>query len=327
MTGKINIKNRLGIYLYIFFAGLISTVTMRTVACFRDLDFSSGYFDDKGLIIAANITVVAFMLVLFLHTFSHTVKDSMPKEDFSSSATYIPLGGLAVSVLFLVVDLISDLWTSSSTLTTVPGIVKLVCTVFGLLSIVTFVLNILIESRLSQLRGVFSIITVLFFALYSINVYFSTDMPANSPSKILTEFAFLFTAIFFLYETRISIGHSKWHSYTAFGLIATLLLSYTAIPAIIIYAINDGVLLARSTVELAACLCLALFIGARTLLIAFAPEDEPCELADGVMDMVYERQKENENSLAREFILNVENPSKSSDPSAENEGIVEDRED
>jgi hypothetical protein len=45
------------------------------------------------------------------------------------------------------------------------------------------------------------------------------------------------------------------------------------------------------------------------------------------MDMIYERQKENENSLAREFILNVENPSKSSDPSAENEGIAEDRED
>ena len=318
MTHEIKVKNRLGAYLYIFSAGLISTVVMRCVACFRDLDIPSGYFNNKGLITAADITMVAFMLILFLHTFSHANSDSTPKEGFANASTYIPLGGLAVAVLFLSFELAKECFVGSPAFSDVPGTVKLIAAILGLLSAATFTMNILIEKKLSQLRGAFSILTVLFFAMYSINVYFSTEMPANSPSKILSEFAFLFTAIFFLYETRISIGRSKWHSYTAFGLIATLILSYTAVPTLILYIFKGGALIVGSATELAAMLMLAIFIGARTMLITFAPEDEVCELADNIIDIAYERsQKASQStpdSLARGLNLNVENQPQNGNP-------------
>lgn len=310
MTHTLKVKNRLGIYLYIFFAGLIATTVMRTVACFNELDLISGYFNDKGLITAADITMVAFMLFLFLHNFTHSGADTVPKEDFGTPATYIPLGGLAVSVLFLVIELTIELLNMGDIFSSVPGAVKLITAALGLLSMATFMMNILIERKLSQLRGAFSMLTVLFFAMYSIGIYLSTDMPANSPTKILTEFAFLFTAIFFLYETRISLGHSKWHSYAAFGLMTTLLLAYTSVPAIIFYFFGEGTVLAGSISELAAMLMLTVFIGARTLLLAFAHEDEVCELAESIIDMNYERQKETRESsvepLARGLNLNVE---------------------
>ncbi len=310
MTHKIKVKNRLGAYLYIFFSGLIATTVMRTVACFRDLDLISGYFNNKGLITAADIIAVAFMLILFLHNFSGTKDETAPREDFNNPTTYIPLGGLAVAVLFLVTELAVGLRRGGEIFSSLPQVVKLITTVLGLLSVATFVMNILIERKLSQLRGAFSMLTVLFFAMYSITIYLSTDMPANSPTKILTEFAFLFTAIFFLYETRISLGHSRWHSYTAFGLMAALLLAYTSVPAIIFYIFGQGVVLAGSIAELAAMLMLTVFIGARTLLLAFAHEDEVCELAESIIDMTYEKQKEARESsvepLARGLNLNVE---------------------
>lgn len=310
MTYTLKGKNRLGIYLYIFFAGLIATVVMRTVACFNGLDLISGYFNDKGLITAADITLVAFMLILFLHKFTHSGADTVPKEDFGTPATYIPLGGLAVSVLFLVIELVIELLNMGKVFSSVTGVVKLITAVLGLLSIATFMMNILIEKKLSQLRGAFSILTILFFAMYSIGIYLGTDMPANSPTKILTEFAFIFTAIFFLYETRISLGHSKWHSYAAFGLMTALLLAYTSVPAIIFYLSGEGAVLAGGIAELAAMLMLTLFVGARTLLLAFAQDDEVCELAESIIDMNYERQRHAEESpsepLARGLNLNVE---------------------
>lgn len=320
MTHTIKAKNRLGAYLYIFFAGLIATTVMRTVACFRDLDLISGYFNDKGLITAADITTVVFMLILFLHNFTHAHAETTPKEDFGSPTTYIPLGGLAVSVLFLVTELAVELFNMGDIFSSVPGAVRLITAVLGLLSMATFVMNIIIERKLSQLRGAFSILTVLFFAMYSIGIYLETDTPANSPAKILTEFAFLFTAIFFLYETRISLGRSKWHSYTAFGLMATLLLAYTSVPAIIFYLFGEGAVLAGSITELAAMLMLTVFIGARTVLLAFAGEDETCELAENIIDLSYERQKKTAegtaNALARGLNLNVETAPETEAPEA-----------
>jgi hypothetical protein len=76
--------------------------------------------------------------------------------------------------------------------------------------------------------------------------------------------AFISSAIFFLYETRISLGREMWRAYTAFGLIAASLTAYASIPAMITYYVNGEIISSMEYRSLASVeeylLLLALFI-------------------------------------------------------------------
>lgn len=298
MKHSLHERNRLGIYLPLFILGTLSAVILRTVAFFSDLDVSTGYFGEKALITVSDSVAAAFCLILLLHAFSHMRKDSTPKIRFDNAATYVPLGGLTAAVFLLSLNMAIKVINEGAEMQTVPLVIRAACCILGFLSVVTFVMDLIIERPESVLRGAFTLCTVMFFALYSVSVYFSDGMAENSQQKLLTELGFIFAAAFFLYEARISIGTQKWHSHAAFGASSALLLAYASFPNLILFSVRGGALLANDVYELAAMGTAAIFIGARTLLIAFCPEDETCDLAEAITDMEYEKKKAREQAEA-----------------------------
>jgi hypothetical protein len=114
-------------------------------------------------------------------------------------------------------------------------------------------------------RADFGIVTVVFLAVYVIYLYFNNDQPINSPGKILDQITLLFAAVFFLYETRLSIGREKWRAYIAFGFIAAILSAYSAIPSLIYYFAR-GTEVTGSVYEMILTASLCVFITARLFI-------------------------------------------------------------
>ena len=148
------------------------------------------------------------------------------------------------------------------------------------LSILHFLCTAAIEDNKSAKRANFGLCTVLFLALYSVYLYFNTNLPINAPNKIIDQMAVLLCAVFFLYETRLSIGREKWRQYIAFGFIAARLCAYSSIPNIIVYFARSDfeagieVTLSNSIYETALVFALFIFITARLLLAGELIEDK-----------------------------------------------------
>ena len=88
----------------------------------------------------------------------------------------------------------------------------------------------------------------------------------------MEEMAYLFAAIFFLYESRISLGREMWRPYIAFGMLSALLTAYASIPAVITYLARGEII--SSTFESAIfLLALTVFIMARLFLLVSVSYD------------------------------------------------------
>lgn len=277
-------KNRaklFGIYLPVYLTAAIAAVIMRCIALFMHFDYDTGYFTEKTLITVSDIAVIA--VVIFMLSYIYTARRDMKLiPDFTSPATYIPTGIASVTIIFLFFSLckrgasvlarikeLKDIATPSS-LSMIPAqrvvlIIIVITAVFAILSLVHFALTALVESHSSAGRANFGICTVVFLSLYSMYLYFSTDLPINAPNKALDQMTYLFAAVFFLYETRLSFGRERWRHYIAFGFIASLLSAYSAIPSIILYFANGNVT-TNSIYELALTLSIFIFITSRLFL-------------------------------------------------------------
>lgn len=297
--------NRIGVRLPVFFVVTPALVATRAYACLKNMD-DFGYFSGN-LCSISNVILALFALIFFTHAFTHNKKDSVPKESFMSYATYIPAGTLAVAIAFGIYEILQSFFAASNSFETInyPQIVEILTAVFGLCTIISLLLNAIIEKRYSQLKGAFSIAVVAFLALYCIKIYFDSSTVANSQQKILTYLSPIFAAAFFLYETRAHLGRQKWHSYSAFGLIAAMISLYTSIPALIYY-FSRGMLIPGSTlIDLAIIFALGFYITARVILIAYAPEDEMSDLAIDILDSAHKREAQ-KSALARENNLKEE---------------------
>ncbi len=313
MTKPHQRKNRVGFYLPLFFISAPIIVTLRTIAYLKDMN-EYGHFGGSSLVLAANITTAVFTILFLLHTFSHHRNDSVPQEGFFNYSTYVPSGILAVATTFVVYELVASivpvfkLISAGKATLSIASIITLVAAVMGIASVIAILLNILIENKHSQLKSLFGIFTVLFLALFSLNIYFDMSSAANVQQRSLTVLSIIFAATFFLFETRTSLGRSKWHAYVGFGLSSAILLYYASIPALVYYFVKRSIVPGSSIIQLLFMLALAIYITARVFLLAYAQEDEICELTDGILDMVHERNKKSE-SLARLNSLKEDNDS------------------
>ncbi len=281
----------LGLYLPIFLGALFAAVTMRSVALLLNFNFDTNYFDDKILITVSDYFVIAASIFLFTYIFTAS-KDIKLIPDFTSPETYVPTGIVSVALIFMVkslfdrsgelkdyIDYLKELNTLSA-VSLIPTqrilmILLTACAIFAALSIVHFILTALVESHASTKRASFGLCTVVFLAMYAAYLYYSTNLPLNAPNKIVDEMAFLFSAIFFLFETRLSIGRERWRSYIAFGFIAALISAYSSIPSLIVYFVK-GEVISNRIYENAFIFTLCIFITARLLLTAKLTEDKEC---------------------------------------------------
>ena len=250
-----------GLYSALLALFTIAAVTLRTVACLFDLEYSYGAFNSKTLIFASGVTALLGAVVLFSYIIFADRITAVPA--FSSPTTYLPTGLVAIALIFLSVSMLSE----RISLATAPPLLVIICALTALFSVVHFFFNAFIAEARTELRGYFSLATVIFLALYAAYLYFDNTLPVNATNKLTDQLAYLFCALFFLYEARISLGREKWRSYSAFGLVAALLCAYSALPSLIVY-FAKGRLISNSIEENILTLTLFIFITARIIMVA-----------------------------------------------------------
>ena len=278
------LHRRLGVYLPLFAILSVFCVTLRTVALFYDYNIVDKFFDNKLLISTSNITVFVGALVLL--TFTFVSKKIRAVADFNNPATYIPSGIVSVALIFFFVECISTLSSkngglfSKDVLTTPSNLLLLIAGIMALFCVFNFFFTVFYVQKKNEPRAGFGLLTAVFLAIYALYLYFDFKLPINSPNKLVDQMAFLFSACFFLFETRISLGREKWRGYVSFGMIAAFISAYSSIPTIIYY-IGKGQLISDSFAETMVVFTLFVYITARVILVDFLLEDEKnsCVLA------------------------------------------------
>ncbi len=306
-------SKRLLIYLSTILPITIAAVTLRTVALFLYIDDGLIYFTSNTLITVASAIMMAFCLFSVSYSFIPGQK-VLPASSFVNPRTYIPSGLVAISMLFiggeLLSDLMSQLASAKKTDITVMHIILILTTVLAFVCTINFFLNVFYEKRQSRSRAAFSMCAVLFFALYAGYLFFSTDLPINSPNKAVDQMAFVSLSVFFLYETRISLGRHSWNPYVTFGMIASALSLFSSIPALIFYFVSGAVedaVISQSVAENVLILVSGIYTLSRLSLVLTLVPDEVCNTALAFEKMAKLREDEMESArIARENLDNEE---------------------
>lgn len=296
-----------GIYLPILFAAILISCGLRIAAVLTEFDVRSGYFDNKALIVAAGIVAAASSVLLFTYVFTAPSGRRL-RADFSSPAMYVPTGIVSVALIFFAVGCRVQVKKIESTSITVgiPTLLLSLISILALLSVAYFVLNAMITERASIKRAGFGIFAVALMALYAAFLYFDTTLPLNAPNKIVDQMAYLFTAVFLLYEIRISLGRECWNLYSGFGFIAALLCAYSSIPSVVTYFVT-GYTLSYSIYETALTFCLCIFVICRVICAEGLYEDKESELVTMIKEAASEREAllEQKRELEREAYLEM----------------------
>lgn len=305
-------SKRLGIYIAIMLFATTVATTLRTIACVMQLDFASGFFSDSSLISAANVivTVTVFGMLSYLLSASRIKLHA----SFSTASTYVPTGILGVASAFLGVKIFSYVLARNNyrifnfEADTLRGIIREVLTPTGMTTVVGLIAGVLafvsiahhffnafVTESKDTTRAYFSIATIALLALYAVLIYLDGTIAINETAKTLRQTSFLFAAIFFLYESRISLGREMWRIYSAFGLVAATLAAYTSIPAIITYFVKGEIISSSGYKSLASIeeyiflFAAFVFIVARLYLTTTLKEEKANELVEAFAATALER--------------------------------------
>ncbi len=292
-----------GIYFITIFAASAAAAILKTLAVFQDLNYDSGFFENSLYIDISNKIVIGAVVLALTYILS-TNKNSSLVFNFDSPLNYVFSGIASVALIFTAVNSFStflqikeyidkyndvpyrDL-SSEKVLMYILGAVA----IFAALSVFHFIYSVVFLKRRNTKRADFGLIFVIFLSLYTSYLYFNQSTPLNAPIKLADQMAYLFTALFFLFETRISIGRERWRAYTAFGLAAMMLTAYSAIPAISVYIIK-GRIISDSIYETVLTLTLFLFITARLLMLPSLSEDRENRTVCALRAMAKKREEE-----------------------------------
>lgn len=291
-TTKMKKANKL-IDLYVLVTLLLSagSITLRTVAHFLEYNDITKHFNDKTLFsISAWLSVGA---VLFAATFCLCAREKIDLAAASNTPlTYIPSGILTVALVFMGFGALTNIREFSSPALAVLKYLSIGISLFAFAAAVFFFFNVLSMKRESLYKSILCICVVIFLTIYSAYIYFNKQtLPTNAPAKIIDLMAHLFSAIFFVYETRITLGRALWKPYIIFGLITASLCAYSAIPSIILY-IARGEILSLSITESILTLTLFIFSLSRVCLTKYLPAMEKCKAATLVTSHAESREEQ-----------------------------------
>ena len=285
------IKNRaIRIYLTVLALATLAASGLRSAALVKDFDFASGHFDGKSLITAASLLTVASAIVMITYVF-FADKSKGYVAQFSTPLTYVPAGAVCAAMVFFLLNIKEAIPKLSevSKGTPITDILLLLVFYLAFPTVIYFILNSVSSERASSARAACGIATVICFALYTSYLYFDTALTINNPNKIIDEMAFLLAALFFLYETRISISRESWNLYFVTGAIASSVGLYSSVPAIIATVIRDKAI-SESLEENVLILTVAVFIFARLILCATYNEDKRSDTITMLRDAALERE-------------------------------------
>lgn len=271
-------KKQLDIYLIALAMFVITSVTLRTVALMRHFDPALGYFVGSPLIRVADWFTVGAGILL-LSYFLTVPRGTSLVASFVTPATYVPTALVGIALINFSFSIFANNLKGALGTELLLGIAT---AVLAIAAIYHFFLNAFIRECSDTTRAGASFVTVILLCVYPAYLYFSTKASINSPNKIVDQMAFLFSAIYFLYESRISLGRERWRAYVSFGLLASLLTAYSSIPSVIVY-FAKGLTVSDSIAESALTLTLFIFITARLLLVRGLKEDKRADIVDKII--------------------------------------------
>ena len=279
----------------------LAAVILRSVALIFSFDTASDsmHFTDKTAITIGNILVVVSVIGFLTYLVFGEKRDNLiTKNDAPSS--YIPVGAVSIALLFMAANnanIIITLFRNGGQHTSLypHHIVGIFSAILAVLSALSFFITIFADKSSNVSKAAFALCTVLFLALYTIQIYFNKEVhPTNSPNRLIDQMAYLSAAIFFLFEARIPIGRAKWKAHTSFGFIATLLCFYSSIPALVLYVVRDGYVVSESIFESILTLSLAVLILSKVLETKNLTTDTECETAKQITLIASLREEEME---------------------------------
>ncbi len=279
---------RYGIYLPVLLIGTLTVCALRTAALLTAYDFLSGFYNNLILYYVSSYLTVALIVFMLSYPIVFRFKARLTPT-FTSPHTYIPTMLVGASLIFVASEAIGTYLKRPGQPLTPGSITTLLVGVFAILAAIHFALNALIAENKTELRANFGMCTVIFACLYAAFLYFNATLPLNNTNKIVDQCSYLFMALFFLYETRISLGREKWRGYTVFGFIAIILGFYSSIPSLIVY-FTKGIAISYSIAESAPTLTLAIFVLMRIILLAYYKNDESSATMEGFVAIATERE-------------------------------------
>ena len=284
-------KKLIDLYLITLFLLGGAAIVLRTVACFFEWNGVTMHFNDKVCITIGNVLALLAIL-LFSSYFILAKKGESLVASSKSAMTYVPSGMVSVALLFMSIDKLVGMKNPYIAENSVLSALSVLIAILGIASVLSFFLTIFIQKNENVYKASFNMAVVAFLAIYAAYLYFNKEThPTNSPVKIVDMMAYLFAAMFFLYEARISLGRALWRPYAVFGLAASLLTAYSAIPTLIYYAFS-GVCISDSVYESAITLSLFVFITARVLLLRNLSHEGACEAAKCIEALAEMRESE-----------------------------------
>ncbi len=302
---NINSK-RLRIYILLMLVvGAVSSA-LRTIACLFDLNYDIGHFENGALASAASIVLWIGVIIMFSYLLISTGVNLRPS--FTSPLSYVPTGIISVALLFIGAKLLLDcdysgLRSAFAELSRAIGIKNIFLCVLDLLgaampillallalaSTIHLFLGGYLTSEESVTRGYFALGTVLFLAIYVTYLHLQNGVQINAPNKLADQMAYLFSALFFLYEARISLGREKWGLYASFGLAAAMLCLFSSVPSLMTFAVR-GELISASLEESLVTLSLFIFITTRLVVTSLLPDKKENELIARLRAYAEERE-------------------------------------
>lgn len=271
----------------------LAAAILKTLACIRHLEANLIYFSSHGLLTAANVVLIIGAIAAF--AIAITAEKEPLRASFSSPLTFIPVGLVAAALLMFSLVMLAIYVSVNPPLpnrnSDIAKGLALIVAILAPLSAVHFFLSTFLNERHAKLRAYFALSTVLLGAFYAAFLYFNVGTPINAPNKLTEQMAYLFASIFFLYETRISLGREMWRGYTVFGLIAALLTSYASIPAIITY-LAEGKHVTATVESAALLLAFSAFIFSRLVMTALASPDRECPEMTALRMLAERRESE-----------------------------------
>ncbi len=285
------------LYIAVFSFLTLAAVTLRAAALILELQPAHIYFNDETLLIisAAVCLLVAGFALSYVFITDRSLK---LYASFRTAGTYIPSGISAVALLLLGGELFAKNFIFPESdygyFSNAASVISFLTTVLSIVCALSFFFNVFHEKKESTARASFCLLTALFLGCYAGYLFFSEQLPINSPNKAADQLAYLALAIFFLYETRISLGRAKWRFYFAFGLIAACLAYYSAVPSLI-YLFTDRAVISNSIAENVLTLTLGVYVTFRVALMPSLSPDRMCDTAAAIAKMAEARSADIQN--------------------------------
>ena len=271
------------------------SVILRSIALFNSFDWETMHFDNSALFTLSTIfvTVATFAFLSFI--FAAPKKYRLAPDGFALE-TFIPSGILSVSLLFMSVSMLVRFLSPDKQLSAgTPKFViyiPMVLTILAVLSAAFFLLGIMNSKRLSDSKASLGMCAVAFLVLYGSYLFFAKEIhPTNSPNKIIDQMAYFSSALFLLFETRISLGRDMWRPYVSLGLISALFCGYSSLPALILYIAKNETI-SDSITETVLTLAIFVYVSIKLLMTLRLPNDSQCKVVEAIEKMATERETE-----------------------------------